>query len=172
MNYHIFVWNGPKVNAPKEYVTPVVVGTSADARVGQAVFAIGNPFGFDHTLTTGVISGLNRTIQSQAGSLISGGIQARSYLRRSPYDRVGAVNADPQGLSLPAHLSAQGLSVSIPTHTPRRLSTPLLTPLNSTSDAFQLRPSSARRGVRRVHSIAARARRERVTAPLGADISG
>ena len=75
MNYHIFVWNGPKVNAPKEYVTPVVVGTSADARVGQAVFAIGNPFGFDHTLTTGVISGLNRTIQSQAGSLISGGIQ-------------------------------------------------------------------------------------------------
>ena len=121
MNYLIFVWNGPKVNAPKEYVTPVVVGTSADARVGQAVFAIGNPFGFDHTLTTGVISGLNRTIQSQAGSLISGGIQARSYLRRSPYDRVGAVNADPQGLSLPAHLSAQGPSVSIPTHTPRRL---------------------------------------------------
>lgn len=64
-----------RVNAPPEYVRPVDVGSSAGLRVGQAVFAIGNPFGFDHTLTTGVVSGLNRTIQSQAGSLISGGIQ-------------------------------------------------------------------------------------------------
>lgn len=64
-----------RVNAPPEYVRPVDVGGSAGLRVGQAVFAIGNPFGFDHTLTTGVVSGLNRTIQSQAGSLISGGIQ-------------------------------------------------------------------------------------------------
>jgi S1-C subfamily serine protease len=64
-----------KVNAPPEYVRPCALGVSEDVRVGQAVFAIGNPFGFDHTLTTGVVSGLNRTIQSQVGSLISGGIQ-------------------------------------------------------------------------------------------------
>jgi S1-C subfamily serine protease len=64
-----------RVNAPPEYVVPVALGDSESVRVGQAVFAIGNPFGFDHTLTTGVVSGLNRTIQSQAGSLISGGIQ-------------------------------------------------------------------------------------------------
>jgi S1-C subfamily serine protease len=64
-----------KVNAPTEFIQPIDIGTSLDVRVGQAVFAIGNPFGFDHTLTTGVVSGLNRTIQSQAGSLISGGIQ-------------------------------------------------------------------------------------------------
>ena len=64
-----------RVNAPTEYVRPIDIGSSAGVRVGQAVFAIGNPFGFDHTLTTGVVSGLNRTIQSQAGSLISGGIQ-------------------------------------------------------------------------------------------------
>ena len=64
-----------KVNAPPEYLKPVAIGESRDVKVGQAVFAIGNPFGFDHTLTTGVVSGLNRTIQSQVGSLISGGIQ-------------------------------------------------------------------------------------------------
>lgn len=39
------------------------------------VLCIGNPFGFDHTLTTGVISGLGREIQSRAGVLIGGGIQ-------------------------------------------------------------------------------------------------
>jgi len=43
--------------------------------------------------------------------------QARPISHWSPYDRVGVVNADPRGLSLPAHLSAQGPSlVSIPTH--------------------------------------------------------
>jgi 2-methylcitrate dehydratase len=42
-------------------------------------------------------------------------IQARS-IHWSPYDRVGVVNADPQGLSLPAHLSAHHASLSIPTH--------------------------------------------------------
>jgi hypothetical protein len=56
-----------KIEAPASILKPAVIGTSADVRVGQQVLAIGNPFGFDHTLTTGAISGLDRVIQSQAG---------------------------------------------------------------------------------------------------------
>ncbi|CAM8995384.1 unnamed protein product [Rhodiola kirilowii] len=55
-----------KVDAPKDKLRPIPVGVSADLLVGQKVFAIGNPFGLDHTLTTGVISGLRREISSAA----------------------------------------------------------------------------------------------------------
>ncbi|OVA07588.1 PDZ domain [Macleaya cordata] len=54
------------VDAPKDKLRPIPVGVSADLLVGQKVFAIGNPFGLDHTLTTGVISGLRREISSAA----------------------------------------------------------------------------------------------------------
>ena len=54
---------------------PLLLGTSADLRVGQSVFAIGNPFGFDWTLTTGVISGLERSILSVSEVPIDGVIQ-------------------------------------------------------------------------------------------------
>ncbi len=56
-------------------LVPVQVGTSSDLRVGQKVFAIGFPFGFDQTLTSGVISGLGREIQSQLGQSIRNVIQ-------------------------------------------------------------------------------------------------
>lgn len=51
-----------KINAPKSKLHSILVGESSDLAVGQKVFAIGNPFGLDHTLTTGVISGLGREI--------------------------------------------------------------------------------------------------------------
>ncbi len=52
------------INAPKEQLHPIPVGNSDDLQVGQKVFAIGNPFGLDQTLTTGVISALGRQIES------------------------------------------------------------------------------------------------------------
>jgi len=63
------------VDAPVELLRPVKVGQSSKLRVGQRCLAIGNPFGFDHTLTVGVVSGLNRDIYSQTGVVIGGGIQ-------------------------------------------------------------------------------------------------
>lgn len=55
-----------RIEAPKDKLRPIPIGVSADLLVGQKVFAIGNPFGLDHTLTTGVISGLRREISSAA----------------------------------------------------------------------------------------------------------
>jgi S1-C subfamily serine protease len=64
-----------KINAPKHLLPPIPIGTSHDLQVGQKVFAIGNPFGFDQTLTTGVISGLGREIEAGPHRLIQGVIQ-------------------------------------------------------------------------------------------------
>lgn len=51
-----------KVTVPPALLIPIALGTSDDLRVGQTVLAIGNPFGFDRTLSEGVIGGLNRTV--------------------------------------------------------------------------------------------------------------
>lgn len=64
-----------KIKAPAEKLKPIPVASSHDLRVGQSVFAIGNPFGLDQTLTTGVISALGREIQSIGGRPIRGVIQ-------------------------------------------------------------------------------------------------
>jgi S1-C subfamily serine protease len=54
-----------KINAPSELLFPVVFGSSTNLLVGQRVFAIGNPFGLERTLTTGIISSLNRSLPTQ-----------------------------------------------------------------------------------------------------------
>ena len=54
---------------------PLPIGTSADLRVGQKVFAIGNPFGLDWTLTTGVVSALDRSLPTQGERLVQHLIQ-------------------------------------------------------------------------------------------------
>lgn len=54
---------------------PIPIGTSGDLRVGQKVFAIGNPFGLDWTLTTGIVSALERSLPAEDGSIISHLIQ-------------------------------------------------------------------------------------------------
>ncbi len=64
-----------RIKAPASRLRPIPVGTSDDLQVGQKVFAIGNPFGFDHTLTTGVISGLGRDVPGATGETIRGMIQ-------------------------------------------------------------------------------------------------
>ncbi|KAI4312359.1 hypothetical protein MLD38_037176 [Melastoma candidum] len=64
-----------KVDTNGHQIKPVAVGISRDLRIGQKCFAIGNPYGFENTLTTGVISGLGRQIPSPDGRPIRGAIQ-------------------------------------------------------------------------------------------------
>jgi S1-C subfamily serine protease len=63
------------LETPKEPLTIVPLGDSDRLIVGQKVLAIGNPFGLDRTLTTGVISGLQRPIRAENGRQIEGAIQ-------------------------------------------------------------------------------------------------
>src|SRR5262249_30687888 len=81
------VWGYPdkdlavvRINAPKEKLKPIAVGTSHDLQVGQKTFAIGNPFGLDHSLTTGIVSALGREIDSANGRPIRGVIQTSAAI--------------------------------------------------------------------------------------------
>ena len=64
-----------RIGRPGSVGKPIPIGTSADLKVGQKVLAIGNPFGLDYTLTTGVISALDRTIRAEEGRAIEHLIQ-------------------------------------------------------------------------------------------------
>ena len=64
-----------RLRRPPAAVQPIPVGTSANLQVGQSVLAIGNPFGLSRTLTTGVISALDRRLPTATGREVSGVIQ-------------------------------------------------------------------------------------------------
>ncbi|MGB5056775.1 MAG: trypsin-like peptidase domain-containing protein [Nitrospirales bacterium] len=64
-----------QITGKTDTLMPLEIGTSQDLRVGQRVLAIGNPFGLDHTLTTGVVSALGRSIKSVNDRTIENAIQ-------------------------------------------------------------------------------------------------
>ncbi len=71
-NYDLAVLKLGRVTASPP---PIAIGTSGDLKVGQFTYAIGNPFGLDHTLTTGVVSALQRRLPTAEGRELSGVIQ-------------------------------------------------------------------------------------------------
>jgi S1-C subfamily serine protease len=64
-----------RINVPFDRRPPVPIGTSSDLRVGQTVFAIGNPFGLDYSLSSGLVSALDRSINDDEGRTIEHLIQ-------------------------------------------------------------------------------------------------
>lgn len=64
-----------RIDAGPDAPPPLPIGESGDLRVGQSVLAIGNPFGLDWTLTTGIVSALDREIPAPGGGIITGLIQ-------------------------------------------------------------------------------------------------
>jgi S1-C subfamily serine protease len=64
-----------RIQVPANAPAPVAIGTSHDLRVGQKVFAIGNPFGLDWSLTTGIVSALDRSLNGEDGGVIQHLIQ-------------------------------------------------------------------------------------------------
>lgn len=69
-----------QIKAPPEELEPIELGDSAALRVGQNTYAIGNPFGLDHSLTTGGLSGLGREMKSPTGRTISNCIQTEASI--------------------------------------------------------------------------------------------
>ncbi len=63
------------VDVPSDALTPLDLGDSSQVQIGQSVAAIGNPFGLEHTLTTGIVSALGRQVQTQDGGVIGQAIQ-------------------------------------------------------------------------------------------------
>eukprot|EP00850_Spirogloea_muscicola_P007907 SM000041S15466 [mRNA] locus=s41:258712:262644:- [translate_table: standard] len=114
-----------KIKAPPAKLTSVMVGSSQGLQVGQHVLAIGNPFGLDRTLTSGIISGVGRDIQSVGGRTIRGVIQTDASI--NPGNSGGPL-LDSQGRLIgvntaiysPSGASA-GVGFAIPVDTVRRV---------------------------------------------------
>merc|ERR1719263_1252719 len=111
---------------------PLTVGTSSDLAVGQTVLAIGNPFGLDYTLTTGVVSALGREVQGAVGRPIQGCIQTDAAI--NPGNSGGPL-LDSQGrligvntaIYAPGGLGGNvGIGFAIPVDTVRRVLNQLL----------------------------------------------
>lgn len=64
-----------KISAPVKLLKAIPVGDAKILKVGMKVYAIGNPFGLDYTMTSGIVSALNREVKSMSGGTIHGAIQ-------------------------------------------------------------------------------------------------
>ena len=120
-----------KVNVPAERLTPVELGASSNLVVGQRAIAIGNPFGqFSRTLTTGVISALDRTLEGPEGRTITGIIQTDAAINRGNsggplLDSNGRVIGINTAIFSPTGTST-GIGFAVPIDTVKRLLPDLL----------------------------------------------
>jgi S1-C subfamily serine protease len=102
-----------KIDAPKEKLKVIPMGDSKNLKIGQKVLAIGNPFGLERTLTTGIISSLGRTIRSDVGTLMEDIIQTDAAI--NPGNSGGPLlNSDGEIIGInSAIISPSGGSVGI-----------------------------------------------------------
>jgi S1-C subfamily serine protease len=120
-----------KIDPRSRKLTPLPLGDSRDLLVGQRVLAIGNPFGFQSTLTTGVISSLGRTVQTSDTTFIDEAIQTDAAINRgnsggpllNSHGQVIGINS---AIVSPSGTSA-GIGFAIPINTARRVAQDLIT---------------------------------------------
>jgi S1-C subfamily serine protease len=114
-----------KIDAPRDKLRVLPMGDSKGLRIGQKVLAIGNPFGLERTLTTGIISSLGRTIRSEAGTLMEDIIQTDAAI--NPGNSGGPLlNSDGEIIGINSAIispsgGSVGIGFAIPVNTAKRI---------------------------------------------------
>ena len=121
-----------QISVPRGRLIPIPLGTSKGLQVGQKVLAIGNPYGLERTLTTGIISSLGRSIQAENGRIIEDVIQTDAAI--NPGNSGGPLlNSQGQIIGIntailsPSNAGSIGIGFAIPADTVRRITADLLT---------------------------------------------
>ncbi len=119
-----------RIDAPRGKLKVISMGDSGSLKIGQKVLAIGNPFGLERTLTTGIISSLGRTIRSAVGTLIEDVIQTDAAI--NPGNSGGPLlNADGEIIGINSAIISPsggnvGIGFAIPVNTAKRVVPELL----------------------------------------------
>lgn len=120
-----------KIDAPKEHLSPIPLGNSKGLQVGQKVLAIGNPYTYDRSLTTGIISALGRSITTESKFNIEGVIQTDAAI--NPGNSGGPLlNSSGQVIGINSAIVSSanggniGIGFAIPVDTVRRITNDLI----------------------------------------------
>jgi S1-C subfamily serine protease len=119
-----------KIDAPPALLAPIALGDSSRLRVGQHIYAIGNPFGLERTMTTGIISSLNRSLPTKTGRTMKSIIQIDAALNRG---NSGGPLLDSRGRLIGMNTAIAsstgentGVGFAIPVDTIKRVATQLI----------------------------------------------
>jgi len=120
-----------QIRIPAKSAVPIPIGTSHDLQVGQKVYAIGNPFGLDWTLTTGIVSALDRSLTGEGGSLIQHLVQTDAAINPGNsggplLDSAGRLIGMNTAIYSPSGASA-GVGFAVPVDTVNRVVPELIT---------------------------------------------